>query len=91
MGSRNSYVPSVGLVQSAFLRLTSPGLNSISIHTKVDLQVAQCALGYVLYRALVTPHACARGKVIGHVVVVVVVIVVVIVSTKIAISRNVGI
>ena len=47
-----------------------------------------CA-GYVLYRALVTPRTCARGKVIGRIVVVVGVVVVV--STKIAISRDVGI
>ena len=41
---------------------------------------------------IITPRACARGKVIGCVVVVVVVIVVVVVvSTKIAISRDVGI
>ena len=39
---------------------------------------------------LITSRACARGKVIGHVVVVIVVIVVV-VSTKIAISLDVGI
>ena len=38
---------------------------------------------------IITPRACARGKVIGRVVVVVVVVVVV--STKIAISRDVGI
>ena len=37
---------------------------------------------------LITPCTCARGKVIGCVVVVVVVVVV---STKIAISRDVGI
>ena len=37
----------------------------------------------------ITPRACARGKVIGCVVVVVVVVVVV--STKIAISRDIGI
>ena len=36
---------------------------------------------------VVTPRACARGKVIGRVVVVVVVVM----STKIAISRDVGI
>ena len=35
---------------------------------------------------LITPRACARGKVIGCVVVVVVVV-----STKIAISRDIGI
>ena len=40
---------------------------------------------------IVTPRACARGKVIGCVVVVVGVVVVVVVSTKIAISRDVGI
>ena len=34
---------------------------------------------------LITPRACARGKVIGRVVVVIVVVV----STKIAISRDV--
>ena len=39
--------------------------------------------------AIVTLHACATGKLIGHVVLVVVVVVVV--STKIAISRNVDI
>ena len=38
---------------------------------------------------IITPRACARGKVIGFVVVVVVVVVVV--STKIAIFRDVGI
>ena len=48
----------------------------------------ECA-GYVLYRALVTPHACARGKVIDRVIVVVVVVVVV--STKIVTSRDIGI
>ena len=36
---------------------------------------------------LITPRACARGKVIGRVVVV---IVIVVVSTKIAISRGLG-
>ena len=35
---------------------------------------------------IITPRACARGKIIGCVVVVVVVV-----STKIAISRDVGI
>ena len=39
---------------------------------------------------IITPRACARGKVIGYVVVVVVVVVV-IVSTKITISRDAGI
>ena len=39
---------------------------------------------------IVTPRACTRGKVIGRVVVVVVVVVVVI-STKIAISRDIGV
>ena len=34
---------------------------------------------------VITPRACARGKVIGRVVVVVVVV-----STKIAISRDLG-
>ena len=38
---------------------------------------------------VITPRACARGKVIGRVVVVVVVVVVV--STKIAIFRDTGI
>ena len=41
------------------------------------------------YCTFITPHACARGKVIGRVVVVV--IIVVVVSTKIAIPRDVGI
>ena len=40
-------------------------------------------------RVIFTPHACARGKVIGRVVIVVVVVIVV--STKITISRDVGI
>ena len=44
---------------------------------------------------LITPRACARGKVIGSVVVVivilVVVVIVVIVSTKIAKSQKTGI
>ena len=40
---------------------------------------------------LITPRACARGKVIGHVVVVIVVVVVVVViSRKIAISGGLG-
>ena len=39
--------------------------------------------------AFITPHTCARGEVIGHVIVVVVgVIVVIIVSTKIAKSKK---
>ena len=37
-----------------------------------------------------TPHACARGKVIGRIIVVVVVVVVVI-STKIALFRDIGV
>ena len=41
-----------------------------------------------LYMGFITPRACARGKVIGCVVVVVVVVVV---STKIAISRDIGV
>ena len=36
---------------------------------------------------IITPRACARGKAIGRVIVVVVVVV----STKIAISRDVGV
>ena len=40
---------------------------------------------------LITPRTCARGKVMGRVVVVVVVVVVIVVSTKIAMSRDVGI
>ena len=39
--------------------------------------------------AIITPHTCARDKVIGRVVVVIVVVVVV--STKIAISQDVGV
>ena len=39
---------------------------------------------HLLNRIVITPHACARGKVISRVVNVVV-------STKIAISRDVGI
>ena len=38
---------------------------------------------------IITPRTCARGKVIDYVVIVVVVVVVV--STKIAISRDVGV
>ena len=38
---------------------------------------------------IITPRACARGKVIGCVIVAVVIVIVV--STKIAISRDVGI
>ena len=38
---------------------------------------------------IITPRACARGKVIGRVVVVVVVVVVV--STKIALFRDIGV
>ena len=34
----------------------------------------------IVARIIVTPHACARGKVIGHVIVVV--------STKIAMPRH---
>ena len=41
----------------------------------------------LVFRPLITPRACARGKVIGRVVVVVVVVVV---SRKIAISRGLG-
>ena len=41
--------------------------------------------------SIITPRACARGKVIGRVVVVVVIVVVVVVSTKIAISRDIGV
>ena len=37
---------------------------------------------------VITLHACARGKVIGYVVIIIVVIVV---STKIAISQDVGV
>ena len=40
--------------------------------------------------AVITPRACARGKVIGRVIVVVVVVIVV-VSTKIAISQDVDV
>ena len=42
-----------------------------------------CCMAYLLSMLVFTPRACARGKVIGRVVVVVVVVVV---STKIAIS-----
>ena len=49
-------------------------------------------LGYnsnlAITKLLITPRACARGKVIGCIVVVVVVVVI---GTKIAISRDVGI
>ena len=44
----------------------------------------------VYHKSIITPHACARGKVIGRVVVVIVFLVV-IVSTKIAISRDIGV
>ena len=43
----------------------------------------------IMHVLFITPRACARGKVIGRVVVVVVVVVVV--STKIAISRDVDV
>ena len=49
----------------------------------------QMISGQIFNTVLITPRACARGKVIGRVVVVVVVIVV-IVSRKIAISRDLG-
>ena len=39
---------------------------------------------------IITPCACARGKVIGSVVIVIVVVVVVVVSTKITESQKVG-
>ena len=42
----------------------------------------------VVHVHIITPRACARGKVIGRVVVVVVVVVI---STKIAISRDIAI
>ena len=42
------------------------------------------------YMVFITPRACARSKVIGRIVVVIVVVVV-IVSTKMAISQDVGI
>ena len=58
------------------------------MHTKQFYRLRNVCAGYVLYRALVTPRACARGKVIGRVVVVVVVVVV---STKIAISQDVDV
>ena len=44
------------------------------------------SLLYVEAIIIITPHACARGKVIGRIVVVVVVV-----TTKIAISRDVGV
>ena len=53
----------------------------ITIHVAPSI-LRQCVL------VIITPRACARGKVIGRVVVVVVVVVV---STKIAISRDVGV
>ena len=37
-----------------------------------------------------TPRACARGKVIGRIVIVVVVVVVIVVDTKIAKSGDLG-
>ena len=46
-----------------------------------------CICIYMIWDIIFTLHACARGKVIGCVVVVVVVVV----STKIAISQDVGI
>ena len=42
------------------------------------------------FYSIITPHTCARGKVIGRVVVVVVVIVIVVVNTKIAKSQKIG-
>ena len=39
---------------------------------------------------IITPHACARGKVIDRIVVVVVVVVVIVVDTKIAKSGDLG-
>ena len=41
-----------------------------------------------VYTCVVTPCACARGKAIGYVVVIAIVVVV---TTKIAISRDVGV
>ena len=42
----------------------------------------------LIVSSFITPRACARGKVIGRVVVVVVVVVV---STKIALFRDIGV
>ena len=47
-----------------------------------------CGVRYSFSLFIITPRTCARGKVIGRVVVVVIVFVI---STKIAISRDVGI
>ena len=40
---------------------------------------------------LITPRACARGKVISSVVIVVVVVIVIVVSTKITKSQKLGV
>ena len=42
------------------------------------------------FYSIITPRTCARGKVIGRVVVVIVVIVIVVVNTKIAKSQKIG-
>ena len=53
----------------------------------LDLRAkVHCHVGPPSKNAIITPRACARGKVIGRVVIVVVIVVV---STKIAISRDV--
>ena len=54
--------------------------------TNRSIDCATCTPGKCSTRALVTPRACARGKVIGRVVVVVVVV-----SIKFAISRDIGV
>ena len=64
----------------------------LDIHSTIAMQLLTCA--YRVFdkanarkvRSLITPRACARGKVIGRVVVVVVVV-----STKIAISQDVDV
>ena len=66
------------------------------MHPSAPLAIQQPRDSSILHQChpacsiIFTPRACARGKVIGCVVVVVVVVIVV-VSTKIAISRDVGI
>ena len=71
---------------------TSPtpsfSMKSLLFTAKLDVEPTMCSFPDI--HVFITPRACARGKVIGCVVVVVVVVVV-IVSTKIAISRDVGV
>ena len=59
----------------------------------IIMSVGSCLATYkqCVAEHIFTPHACARGKVISRVVVVIIIVVVVVVSTKITISRDIGV